>query len=177
MIFAWAIKGHWIGPLIGIVILITGMYYIYQGGQRKMLLFAGQHADRSCFIVFLYLADAYTIYASSAMSTQSAVRNGMGFVFPLFVTQMCKSRGRSMTSNHLTQNVTDNTLGYSWASFLMAMIGFILATIRERISAGRCAALRLTWRSQLSSSGGTEQSFVLEAQQRKSWPDSLRRSS
>ena len=41
MIFAWAIEGHWIGPLIGIVILITGMYYIYQGGERKMSQFAG----------------------------------------------------------------------------------------------------------------------------------------
>lgn len=34
MIFAWAIKGHWIGPLIGVTILISGIYSIYQGGEE-----------------------------------------------------------------------------------------------------------------------------------------------
>ncbi|KAK9894077.1 MFS general substrate transporter [Cystobasidium minutum MCA 4210] len=92
MIFAWAIKGHWIGPLIGVTILISGIYSIYQG-------------------VFIYLADAYTIYASSAMSAQSFARNFMGFIFPLFITQMY------------------NNLGYSWAAFLLACIAYVLAVI------------------------------------------------
>jgi len=39
MIFAWAINGHWIGPLFGCTILIIGIYFIYQGGEKLLRLF------------------------------------------------------------------------------------------------------------------------------------------
>lgn len=38
--------------------------------------------------VFLYLADAYHKYASSALAAQSFCRNLLGGVFPLFTPQM-----------------------------------------------------------------------------------------
>ncbi|KDE06059.1 hypothetical protein MVLG_03611 [Microbotryum lychnidis-dioicae p1A1 Lamole] len=56
-----------------------------------------------------YLADAYTIYASSALSAQSLCRNLLGFAFPLFTSQLYSS------------------LGYQWASFLSGMLGLALA--------------------------------------------------
>ncbi|BGP36441.1 hypothetical protein JCM10450v2_000341 [Rhodotorula kratochvilovae] len=65
---------HWIAPTIGIVILYVGMYQVY-------------------LTAFSYLADSYTLYASSALSAMSFVRNCVGAVFPLFTTQMYNSLG------------------------------------------------------------------------------------
>jgi hypothetical protein len=33
MIYAWANKGHWIGPLIGVVLLICSVYTIYNSSE------------------------------------------------------------------------------------------------------------------------------------------------
>ncbi|BGP12470.1 hypothetical protein JCM10213v2_000387 [Rhodosporidiobolus nylandii] len=60
---------HWIGSAIGITILYIGMLLVY-------------------LCSFSYLADAYVIYASSALSSMSFIRNICGAVFPLFTTQM-----------------------------------------------------------------------------------------
>jgi len=78
---------------------------------------------------FAPLADIYTLYASSALSGQSLCRNIAGCVFPLFTTQMY------------------SRLGYQWASFLAACLGFTLSIvpfilfaygpqIRARVSGG-----------------------------------------
>ncbi|GAA5981253.1 hypothetical protein JCM10908_004039 [Rhodotorula pacifica] len=83
-------RGHWMGPVIGVTLIFTGVYTIY-------------------LAVFSYLADCYTIYASSALSGQSLCRNLMGFSMPLFTTQMY------------------NGLGYQWASFLAGCIALVLA--------------------------------------------------
>ena len=56
-------------------------------------------------------ADAYTLYASSALSGQSLCRNLAGTAFPLFTTQMY------------------SRLGYQWASFLAACLGFALSVV------------------------------------------------
>ncbi|GAA5922095.1 MFS transporter [Sporobolomyces koalae] len=60
---------HWIGTCIGITILYTGMFCVYLS-------------------TFSYLADSYALYASSALSAMSFVRNVVGAVFPLFTTSM-----------------------------------------------------------------------------------------
>ncbi|TNY19571.1 major facilitator superfamily domain-containing protein [Rhodotorula diobovata] len=65
---------HWMAPTIGIVILYCGMYTVYLSA-------------------FNYLAEAYTLYASSALSAMSFVRNCVGAVFPLFTTQMYTGLG------------------------------------------------------------------------------------
>ncbi|GAA5871883.1 hypothetical protein JCM3774_000717 [Rhodotorula dairenensis] len=83
-------RGHWMGPIVGVTLIFTGVYTIY-------------------LAVFSYLADCYTIYASSALSGQSLCRNLMGFSMPLFTTQMY------------------NGLGYQWASFLAGCIALVLA--------------------------------------------------
>lgn len=57
------------GPVVGITTLMLGIYIIY-------------------LAVFNYLADAYLIYASSALAAQSFARNMFGFAFPLFVEPM-----------------------------------------------------------------------------------------
>ncbi|GAA5997302.1 MFS transporter [Rhodotorula paludigena] len=65
---------HWIGSCIGVVILYIGMYLVY-------------------LTAFSYLAEAYALYASSALSAMSFVRNVVGAVFPLFTTQMYDALG------------------------------------------------------------------------------------
>ncbi|KAL8284121.1 hypothetical protein RQP46_004870 [Phenoliferia psychrophenolica] len=82
-------RGHWIGPAIGLTICFTGIFTIY-------------------LATFNYLADSYTLYASSALSGQSLCRNLAGCVFPLFTNQMY------------------SRLGYQWASFLAGCIGVLL---------------------------------------------------
>lgn len=84
-------RGHWMGPVVGVALIFTGVYTIY-------------------LAVFSYLADCYTIYASSALSGQSLCRNLMGFSMPLFTTQMY------------------NGMGYQWASFLAGCIALVLAS-------------------------------------------------
>jgi len=50
-IFAFASgRGHWMGPVVGLVMVFYGVFTIY-------------------LATFNYLADSYTIYASSALST------------------------------------------------------------------------------------------------------------
>lgn len=59
-IFAFASgRGHWIGPVVGLVLMFLGVFTIY-------------------LATFNYLADCYTIYASSALSGQSLCRNLFG---------------------------------------------------------------------------------------------------
>jgi len=93
-IYAWTSYSHihWIAPCIGITVLVLGLFHIY-------------------LAVFNYLADAYLIYASSALSGQSFFRNGMAAVFPLFTSQMY------------------NALGFQWASTLFGCIAVLLAAV------------------------------------------------
>lgn len=57
----------------------------------------------------------------------------MGFIFPLFITQMCKccERHSAVVSSCIVPTFADNNLGYSWAAFLLACIAYILAVIRK----------------------------------------------
>ncbi|BGP36379.1 hypothetical protein JCM10450v2_000279 [Rhodotorula kratochvilovae] len=83
-------RGHWMGPVVGLTLIFSGVYTVY-------------------LAVFSYLADCYTIYASSALSGQSLCRNLAAFAFPLFTTQMYEN------------------MGYQWASFLAGCIALALA--------------------------------------------------
>lgn len=71
-IYGWTAYPHVsiAGPVVGITTLMLGVYIVY-------------------LAVFNYLADAYLIYASSALAAQSFSRNVFGFAFPLFVEPMC----------------------------------------------------------------------------------------
>ncbi|KAI5477994.1 Major Facilitator Superfamily protein [Pseudohyphozyma bogoriensis] len=84
-------RGHWMGPIIGLLLAFLGIFTIY-------------------LATFNYLADCYTIYASSALSGQSLCRNMAGCVFPLFTFQMYQR------------------LGYQWASFLSGALALVLAS-------------------------------------------------
>ncbi|KAE8218365.1 hypothetical protein CF319_g7747 [Tilletia indica] len=81
LIYAWTSYSHVhiAGPIIGIIVLMLGIYHIYLS-------------------VFSYLADCYLIYASSALAAQSFARNVFGFAFPLFVTQMYQNLGYQWAS-------------------------------------------------------------------------------
>jgi MFS family permease len=80
------------GPIVGITTLMAAIYIIY-------------------LAVFNYLADAYLIYASSALAGQSFARNMFGFAFPLFADQMYRN------------------LGYQWASSLAGFLGAVLGIV------------------------------------------------
>ncbi|KAK4050498.1 hypothetical protein OIO90_005081 [Microbotryomycetes sp. JL221] len=93
LIFAFASgRGHWMGPTIGLVLVFLGIFTMY-------------------LATFSYLADVYSLYASSAMSGQSLCRNLFGFAFPMFTDAMYRK------------------LTYQWASFLAACLGLLLAAV------------------------------------------------
>ncbi|GAA5981250.1 hypothetical protein JCM10908_004038 [Rhodotorula pacifica] len=83
-------RTYWAGPVVGLAIIFIGIYTIYVA-------------------VFSYLADCYTVYASSALSGQSLCRNLAAFAMPLFTEQMYKA------------------MGYQWASFLAGCIGLVMS--------------------------------------------------
>jgi len=93
-IFAWTSSPriHWIVPAIGLMIFMFAAYVAY-------------------LVVFLYLADCYGTFASSANAGQSLCRNFGGFVFPLFSQKMY------------------NTLTYRWSNTLFGFIGVVMVPI------------------------------------------------
>ncbi|KAJ9108018.1 hypothetical protein QFC20_003587 [Naganishia adeliensis] len=93
-IYAWTSFPDitYIAPCIGIVIVIFGIFCIYLG-------------------VFNFLADSYTIYASSALAGQSFMRNMVAGAFPFFTRQLY---------NNLTPR---------WGSFLFACLATLLAIV------------------------------------------------
>ena len=60
---------HWIIPTLGLSLATIGIFFIY-------------------LAVFLYLADTYAAYASSAIAAQSFCRNLLGGAFPLFTKRL-----------------------------------------------------------------------------------------
>ncbi|KAG2039260.1 major facilitator superfamily domain-containing protein, partial [Suillus americanus] len=70
-IYAWTASPNipWIVPLIGLTAFMSGVLVIFQ-------------------VSFLYLADCYGPYASSAQAGQGLARNIMALMFPLFTQQM-----------------------------------------------------------------------------------------
>ncbi|KAH7908593.1 MFS general substrate transporter [Hygrophoropsis aurantiaca] len=93
-IYAWTASPdiHWIVPLIGLTIFMSGAFVIY-------------------LVVFLYIADCYGPYASSALAGQSLSRNLSACTFPLFTQQMFA---------HLT---------FRWASTLFALVALGMVPI------------------------------------------------
>ncbi|KAH7885759.1 MFS general substrate transporter [Phlebopus sp. FC_14] len=93
-IYAWTASPAipWIVPVIGLLIFMTGVYVIYQ-------------------TVFLYLADCYGAYASSALAGQSLARNIAAVAFPLFTEQMFAR------------------LTYKWALTLFGFVALVMAPI------------------------------------------------
>ncbi|KAI5449238.1 hypothetical protein NCC49_005217 [Naganishia albida] len=93
-IYAWTSFPHitYIAPCIGITICVFGIFSIYLG-------------------VFNFLADSYTIYASSALAGQSFLRNMVAGGFSLFTRQLY---------NNLTPR---------WGTTLFGCLATILAVI------------------------------------------------
>ncbi|OJA10286.1 hypothetical protein AZE42_05006 [Rhizopogon vesiculosus] len=93
-IYAWTASPniHWIVPVIGLTAFMTGVFVILQ-------------------VAFLYLADCYGPYASSAQAGQSLARNVMALIFPLITQQMFA------------------TMTYKWALTLWALLSAVMAPI------------------------------------------------
>ncbi|KIJ65201.1 hypothetical protein HYDPIDRAFT_88764, partial [Hydnomerulius pinastri MD-312] len=93
-IYAWTASPNipWIMPLMGLLIFMIGAFVIYQ-------------------VVFLYLADCYGTYASSALAGQSLARNISATVFPLFTEQMFAR------------------LSYKWGLSLFAFLALVMVPI------------------------------------------------
>lgn len=70
-IFGWTAQPgiHWIVPAIALGMATMGIFFIY-------------------LAVFLYLADTYGMFASSAIAAQSFCRNLLGGAFPLFTKRL-----------------------------------------------------------------------------------------
>lgn len=80
------------GPIVGLVVMMFAVYHVY-------------------LATFNYIADAYLIFASSALAAQSFSRNMFGFSAPLFTTQMY------------------HKLGYQWASSLIGFLAIVIGTV------------------------------------------------
>lgn len=80
------------GPACGLAILLVGVVTIFQA-------------------ISLYFADRYGTYASSALASQSLLRNIFGCVFPLFTYLMFDG------------------MGFTWASILAALVCVALAMV------------------------------------------------
>ncbi|EIW77022.1 MFS general substrate transporter [Coniophora puteana RWD-64-598 SS2] len=93
-IYAWTAFPYvpWIAPAIGLTVFMTSCYVIYQ-------------------TVFVYLADCYGKWASSALAGQSLLRNLLGAAFPLFTEQMY------------------DRLTYEWSNTLFAFIAVAMIPI------------------------------------------------
>ncbi|KAJ9112210.1 hypothetical protein QFC20_002391 [Naganishia adeliensis] len=93
-IYAWTCFPHitYIAPCIGITVVVFGIFSIYLG-------------------VFNFLADSYTIYASSALAGQSFLRNMVAGGFTFFTRQLY---------NNLTPR---------WGTTLFGCLATILAVI------------------------------------------------
>ncbi|KAJ8591030.1 MFS general substrate transporter [Rhizopogon salebrosus TDB-379] len=93
-IYAWTARPEipWIAPAIGLTVFMSGAFVIYM-------------------VSFLYIADCYGTYASSAIACQGLTRNAAAAIFPLFTTQMFAR------------------LTYEWALTLFACIGAALVPI------------------------------------------------
>ncbi|KAG1734008.1 MFS general substrate transporter, partial [Suillus lakei] len=91
-IYAWTASPNipWIAPLIGLTAFMSGTFVIYQ-------------------VSFLYLADCYGPYASSAQAGQSLARNLMALMFPLFTQQMFAG------------------MTYKWGLTLWALLSVVMA--------------------------------------------------
>ncbi|OAX31940.1 MFS general substrate transporter [Rhizopogon vinicolor AM-OR11-026] len=94
LIFAWTARPDipWIVPMIGLTLFMASAFVLYQ-------------------VVFVYLADCYGPYASSALAGQSLCRNILATIFPLFTTQMF------------------DRMTYKWANTLVALIAVAMIPI------------------------------------------------
>ncbi|KAG1848315.1 major facilitator superfamily domain-containing protein [Suillus subalutaceus] len=93
-IYAWTASPTipWIVPLIALTAFMSGVFVIFQ-------------------VSFLYLADCYGPYTSSAQAGQSLSRNFMALIFPLFTQQMFAG------------------MTYKWGLTLWALISVAMAPI------------------------------------------------
>lgn len=75
---------HWIAPTIGITVLCAFEPRLAFSSRAALTGLA--LADFGLYLIYLsafnYVAEAYTLYASSALSAMSFVRNIVGAVFP-----------------------------------------------------------------------------------------------
>ncbi|KAG2110577.1 major facilitator superfamily domain-containing protein [Suillus discolor] len=94
LILAWTARADipWIVPMIGLTLFMTSAFVLYQ-------------------VVFIYLADCYGPYASSALAGQSMCRNILATVFPLYTSRM------------------NDVLTYKWAGTVFALIAAIMIPI------------------------------------------------
>jgi len=129
----------WIAPFIGFTVFIVGVFIMY-------------------LAVFSYLADVYSIYASSAMAGQSLCRNLAGTFFPLFSNQMYE---------RLTPKWASTLLGC--IAVLMAPIPFVLFFWGPKIRAKSRVAQTL---SKLAEKERTEREKEATTKQRESGEDS-----
>ncbi|GAA6035825.1 hypothetical protein NBRC10512_007306 [Rhodotorula toruloides] len=109
---------HWMGSVIGVVILYAGVYLSY-------------------LAAYSYLAEAYTLYAASALSAMSFARNVIAAVFPLFTPAMYDRLG--------VQGATGLTAGLDT---LLSVTPFVLFAFGGRLRLRSPFAMELARREE-----------------------------
>uniref|UniRef100_A0A0K3CDZ5 BY PROTMAP: gi/472587111/gb/EMS24610.1/ MFS polyamine transporter [Rhodosporidium toruloides NP11] gi/647394703/emb/CDR35936.1/ RHTO0S01e10528g1_1 [Rhodosporidium toruloides] n=1 Tax=Rhodotorula toruloides TaxID=5286 RepID=A0A0K3CDZ5_RHOTO len=109
---------HWMGSVVGVVILYAGVYLSY-------------------LAAYSYLAEAYTLYAASALSAMSFARNVIAAVFPLFTPAMYDRLG--------VQGATGLTAGLDT---LLSVTPFVLFAFGGRLRLRSPFAMELARREE-----------------------------
>ncbi|SCZ98456.1 BZ3500_MvSof-1268-A1-R1_Chr7-1g09150 [Microbotryum saponariae] len=91
LLYGWGAENrlHWIVPNIGLGFIAAGMISAFQ-------------------CINMYLIDAFTLHAASAVAAATCLRSLCGFGFPLFAPSMFKA------------------LGYGWGCTLLAVVGIVI---------------------------------------------------
>lgn len=95
-IFAWASLPHvhWIAPTIGVAILYTGIFLIYVTSFSESTSLAVHTVTHQLRLYCEdYVADSFSIFASSALAAMNTWRNLLGAAFPLFCNDLYDSLG------------------------------------------------------------------------------------
>ncbi|SCV70992.1 BQ2448_3754 [Microbotryum intermedium] len=91
LLYGWGAEHrlHWIVPNMGLALIAAGMISAFQ-------------------CINMYLIDAFTLHAASAVAAATCLRSLCGFGFPLFAPSMFKA------------------LGYGWGCTLLAVVGIVI---------------------------------------------------
>lgn len=111
LLYGWTAeyKVHWIVPIIGTCLISIGMVSCFTDSMTCRTTNRTQIC--SFMPIGVYLVDAYTAYAASAMAANTVLRSFGGALLPL--------AGRRLY----------NTLGYGWGNSLLAFIALLFVPL------------------------------------------------
>jgi MFS family permease len=112
-VYGWTAEKnlHWILPIVGMGFLSFGMMCAFVSCPLNLFLSLNFSLTSSKMGISVYIVDAYTRYAASAMSATTVLRSLVGALLPLVGGRMY------------------NSLGYGWGTSLLAFIAVAMIPV------------------------------------------------